>query len=338
VDSLTKRPVDADELATLVRGAFGPGAVVVSAGELTDGMYSSAYAVRLADGRELVLKVAPRPDLRLLTHEVDLMRTEVDVYHRCAAVGVPAPAVVFAGFDRSLIGTDYVFLSRLPGRPLHLARDRMTLADHAAARGRAAALAARLHTVTGPAYGYPLRPSRTWCPTWREAFGAMVDDVLGDADRLGCELPMPTERSGDRMRRHADTLDEVTRPALVHFDLWDGNIFVDQHASCGWRVTGLIDGERAFYGDPLAELVSLTLFREMDDAPEVLDGYAEGAGAPLDLTGAARYRLALYAVYLYLIMAIEGRTRGWNDPRRDAWLQELLAQRLARLESVGATG
>jgi aminoglycoside phosphotransferase (APT) family kinase protein len=48
-------------------------------------------------------------------------------------------------------------------------------------------------------------------------------------------------------------LDEVTRPALIHFDLWPGNIFVD-----GSRIVGLIDHERAFWGDPAAVASSPT--------------------------------------------------------------------------------
>jgi hypothetical protein len=164
------------------------------------------------------------------------------------------------------------------------------------------------------------------------------------------------------MRRHASCLDEVTRPALVHFDLWDGNVFVERSQqnpgaggirseersdeagsrrppgapserseriqqnpeASGWRVTGFIDGERAFYGDPVAELASLSLFREVE--PELLNG--------VELSGTALRRLDLYRTYLYVIMAIEGATRGWYDEERvkfEAWLAERIDAQLALL-------
>jgi aminoglycoside phosphotransferase (APT) family kinase protein len=146
----------------------------------------------------------------------------------------------------------------------------------------------------------------------------MMVDLLDDAQRLGALLPSPPARIGELIRRHADALDDVRRPALVHFDLWDGNILVTRcrngdTAAGGWRVTGLVDAERAFYGDPLAELASLTLLREVDDAPEVLDGFADGSGTPVELTGRVRRRLTLYRTYLYLILAVERRTRGRAD-------------------------
>jgi aminoglycoside phosphotransferase (APT) family kinase protein len=317
VDSLTRRRVRADELAAMVCRGFGPSARVETCRELPAGSYNAAYEVRLADGQDLVLKIAPPPHPRLLSHEVDLMRTEVEVYAHSAAAGVPAPTVVFSDFDRTLLGSDYAFLSRLPGRPLDRAGRTMTGEQVAAARRQAASVAARLHRITGTGYGYPRRGGGSWCSTWRAAFGAMVADLLGDAERLGALLPAPPARIGELVRRHADVLDDVRRPALVHFDLWDGNILVTRcrgrDSTDDWQVSGLIDAERAFYGDPLAELVSLTLLREVDEAPEVLDGFADGSGAPVELTGRVRRRLALYRTYLYLILAVERRVRGRAD-------------------------
>lgn len=192
-------------------------------------------------------------------------------------------------------------------------------------------IAATLSTVTGPSYGYPLRGSRSWQPTWRGAFLAMVDDILDDGRRLGAELPAAPDRIGALVHRHSEVLEAVRRPVLVHFDLWDGNVFV---ASAGdaWWVEGIIDGERAFFGDPLAELVSLALLRDVDDEPEMLAGYAEVA--PLDLTEDARLRIDLYTVYLYLIMVTEGATRGYDTPEHHAFrghLLDLLDARLSRL-------
>jgi aminoglycoside phosphotransferase (APT) family kinase protein len=340
MDSLTKRRVRADELAAMVRRAFGAAAEVAAFRELPDGSYNAAYLVTLAgapvdpadqpgwSGVDLVLKVAPDPSLRLLTHEVDLMRTEVDFNRRAAAVGVPVPDVVYADFSRTLLKTDYAFLSRVPGAPLESVRESLTDQELAALRGELAGITARLHAVTGPAFGYPLRGSRSWQGSWRAAFGAMVDDLLADARRLGSDLPASPDRIGALMHRHDDALDAVDRPALVHFDLWDGNAFVERGPDGGWRVTGLIDGERAFFGDPVAELVSLALFRDLADAPEVLAGY------PMELTAGVRRRLTLYTAYLYLIMSIEGVTRGFDSPeyaKFRQWVLELLDTQLARL-------
>jgi aminoglycoside phosphotransferase (APT) family kinase protein len=334
VESLTKRRVDATELAALVRRAFGPRTRVDRWHELVDGHYNAAYEVRLTDGSDLVLKVAPPPELALLTHEVDLMRTEVDVYRRAGTAGVAVPEVVHADFTRDLIGTDFVFLTRIDGVALNTIRDELTPAALAAVRAEIAAQAVRLHAITGPGYGYPLRGSRTWQSSWRGAFGAMVEDILADAARLGTSLPAPPDRIGALLRRHADALDPVDRPALVHFDLWDGNVLVRPDRTGGVRVAGLIDGERALFGDPVAEFVAMTLFRDLADEPAILAGYAGASPTPVTLTTGVRRRLALYTSYLCLIMAVEGVTRGWTGPaqdERDRRVAALLDEQLTRL-------
>lgn len=335
MESLTIRRVDEVELRSLVRHGFGERARISRWHELTGGTFNAAYWIRLIDDTELVLKVAPSPDLKLLTHEVDLMRTEVDFYRRAGQVGVPVPRVVYAGFDRTLIGSDFVFLSRVPGVALDIVSADLHPAGLSAVRAELAGHAARLHTVTGPAYGYPLRGSPSWQPSWRAAFGAMVSDILDDALRLGTRLPAGPERIGATSRRHAEALDDVDRPALVHFDLWDGNVFVTPNATGGATVAGLIDGERAFFGDPVAELVSLALLRDVADQPEILAGYADVAGRDrIELTAPVRRRLALYTCYLYLIMIIEGIPRGYSGPERlefENRLHELLTAQLRQL-------
>lgn len=311
MDSLTKVPVSDPDLSAMVRRGFGDSAGVSERVELTEGYYNAAYRVRLADGRVFVLKVAPPPGMDLLTHEVDLMHTEADFFARARAVGAPVPGVAFADLGRELIGRDYMFLEMLDGESLAQVDPRLSTEDRGELRRQLGAAIARLHTATGDGYGYPLRGSRTWQRSWRAAFLAMVDDVLNDAIRLDAELPLPVAAISERIARHAPLLDAVRRPALVHFDLWDGNIFVERGAD-GWRLTGMIDGERALFGDPYAEFVSIALFRDIRELPEVLDGYAAEAGRPVEFTDEVVTRIRLYTGYLYLIMATEGKTRGFD--------------------------
>ncbi|MFJ6215958.1 phosphotransferase family protein [Streptomyces sp. NPDC092296] len=332
MDSLTKRRPPQQQLQAWLHGALGPQAVIAESTECTDGWFNAVYAITLADGRECVVKVAPAPGLKLLRYEVDLLHTEAHFYRQSAGTGMPHAELLHADLDEG-----FLLLERLRGKPLEHVREGMSPAVLAGVRHQLGAAAARLHTATGPAFGYPRRDGHTRSDSWRTSFLTIIDDILTDAAELGTELPAPPDRIAELIGRHADALDEVTRPSLVHFDLWDGNAFVLPQPDGSWRLEGIIDGERAFYGDPLAELVSLAMFIDPEDSPGLLEGYAEGAGAPLVLDGPARRRLALYRIYLDLILVTEGATRGFSGEEHDGMRRYVLGLLDGELTALDAT-
>lgn len=80
--STSKRIVDIGTARRMVHAAFGPEAAIRSYRELRDGYFNAAYAIELHDGRKMVLKVAPPPDVTVLRYERGIMGTEVEVM-RC---------------------------------------------------------------------------------------------------------------------------------------------------------------------------------------------------------------------------------------------------------------
>ena len=125
----------------------------------------------------------------------------------------------------------------------------------------------------------------------------------------------------DRVSPWYRVLDTVTVPQLVHWDLWDGNIFVDPNTG---RINGIVDFERALWGDPLMECQFE--FRGPQSA------YAEGYGRPMFLTEEDTIRRILYNVYLYAIMVIECTFRQYDNDGQERWARGKLAGELARLD------
>jgi aminoglycoside phosphotransferase (APT) family kinase protein len=158
----------------------------------------------------------------------------------------------------------------------------------------------------------------------------MIAAVLDDAGRFGVALPVPGATIRRLVADHADALDAVRTPVLTHFDLWDGNIFVtgtgDGDGEPG--IEGLIDAERAFWGDPHADLVSLFILRDVDGDDPFLVGYRE-AGGHLELDAPLRRRLHLYRAYLDLIMLVEAAPRGY-DPGEYAPIRMMCEAHLRR--------
>ena len=92
-------------------------------------------------------------------------------------------------------------------------------------------------------------------------------------------MPLPPDEIAALFGAATPAFDDVTMARLTHFDLWDGNVLVRQGPD-GWTVSGLVDWERAFFGDPLADVVCLTLLESPAERAALLQALAEGGGPP----------------------------------------------------------
>ncbi|NNH06737.1 phosphotransferase family protein [Cellulomonas fimi] len=316
----TDVPLDA------LRTVLAPLGTVVSAERLTGGMFATSYRVVLDDGVRVIVKTAPTATEKLLTYELDLVRSEAHVYRLAEQhPQLLMPRVLLTDETRSVLPSDALVVSHLDGVPLTDAGFGPADTDPRAARAEheLGAYMARLHTAPGLAwaraltptdgehdrpFGYPNAASGLVGRTWTETFTAMVDAVLDDAPRWGVELPADLVRSA--VARHRSALADVTQPALVHTDLWAGNLFVD--AATG-EIVGVIDPERAFWGDPLHEVVGADCHNTGPVNPRVLAGYASVVPGGLDVTSpSARTRLALYRTFLTLILLTEITPRAFD--------------------------
>jgi fructosamine-3-kinase len=164
----------------------------------------------------------------------------------------PVPEVYLLGDGSGLISHDFLLLERLPGECL----------DGVEVGGRhredietqLAEVLAELHAHTGPAFGTIGSDDGEWV----DVFTAMLDearaypgvekrlppDVVATVDEAIAQAPAALEDSGP--------------PALVHGDVWDGNMLVDL-IDGRWRVTGLLDPDLRF-ADAEYELAYLEAF------------------------------------------------------------------------------
>ncbi|MEV7973729.1 aminoglycoside phosphotransferase family protein [Cellulomonas sp. NPDC089187] len=311
-DDLRTAPLD-DALRAALTEVLAPLGDVTGLTPLSGGMFATSIRVDFADGRVAVAKTAPADDDRLLRYEQDLIRTEALVYR--LAGDDPAllmPRLLLADTTRRQLPGDLVVASWQSGVRADTVPELAQATADRRGRGLGRMMAA-LHRHTTDRFGYPSGPEELRGADWASTFESMVEAVLADADTWSVELPVSAIRTA--LRRHHAALAEVETPALVHADLWPGNQFID---AVSGELTGVIDPERAFWGDPVFDLIACDPFRAGAPDPSLLAGYREGGGS----VDPDSPRLALCQLYLALIMRVEIQPRQYTGD----WLAEHVAQ------------
>ncbi|MEV6303446.1 phosphotransferase [Actinoplanes sp. NPDC051861] len=317
MDSLTKNRQTPAALLAMIEQAYGPDQVPAGDdwfSEMGDGWFSVAYRIRLRDGAEKVLKISPPADVEVLTYERGAMATEVAairLIHEHTTVPVPALDHAHAGKDFSWFFMDFV-----DGENLGLIRDSLSDEERVAYQKARGAANRELNSIRGTGFGRLDAPGD---PSWRTVFTGMVSDVLRDGERRSVDLGRDYDAIRTVLAANAACLDEVTEPRLCEWDLWDGNVLVRDGA-----IVGIIDHERAFYGDPLIEngFAGCVPSGFADPAP-----FMEGYGHP-PLTEPELRRRRLYNLHFLLILVIETEYRRFPDPGQYNWARAQLADLL----------
>lgn len=319
---IIKPQVESKKIKLMVLDCFGPQVQITSIEQLQKGWFNAVYKIVLLNpDMETYLRVAPSPAESLLSYEKDLMRTEVDVYHLLSSLtNIPLPEIYSYNFKHDLIDHDYIFISKIAGKPLDEIRPELTEDDLGAIQHDLGRYLGQIHAIRGTFFGLFNKPPISGPNTWRNAFLTMIDMLLNDAVRKEVALPLSVDAIHTAFNKHAAVLDEIKEPHLVHGDIWDPNIFIQRQEGQA-RVSGIIDCDRSFWGDPEAE--TFMLFHA---TPEFFTGYSH----PLSDTPSAACRRLMYQLHLYLIMNIEAKGR-FEGPEHLGWARKALEQALNRL-------
>ncbi len=325
MDSFSKIPLSVEIARDIVRHHFGAGRKLVAFEELREGFFNAAALLELDDGLKCVLKAAPPAEVRVLRYEKDLMRAEVESMRLVRQrTQVPVPEVYIYDPTRRLLPSEFFVMEFVSGVPFHKLRAQLSDEVQLNVRREMGRMTREMAEITGPAFGYWVQP----CPagvSWRDCFADMLQGVLQDGLDAQVDLERPYTEIFQILGRNFAALDEVSTPRLVHWDLWDGNVFVDPQTG---RVTGLIDFERALWADPLMEAIF------MHPDPPVPGGPgAAGYGEPLFIEPAQITRRLLYNAYLYLIMVIECAYRKYPNQDQENWTRPRLRELLLRLSA-----
>ena len=320
MESYTKSIFPQETIAALVLAQFGSHIRIKEILPLTAGYFNTAYAVHFLNHQpDVVIRIAPHPEQPVLTYEKNLMRREVLILETVQEIdGNLTPKLLGYDFTGRMIDRDVMFIEKLSGVSLQDVKDKLAPENLQEIERHVGQYAARLGEVKGKFFGYFGDGPGHDSSSWRAAFMAIIEALLRDGESLGVVLPLSWPDLRGLIHAHAGPLDEITQPALVHWDLWAGNIFVKPQNG-QFVIEGIIDWERALWGDPDIETAVACSFY----GPAFFEGY----GKQLADRGPEAARQSLYRLYLWLVLLIEAKVR-YEDAEHLPWARQQFQKEL----------
>lgn len=237
--------------------------------------------VWLRDGRELAIKTG-------VTAIEDQLAIEGAMLQALARLSqLPVPQVHYC--DGSMLAMDWI---EAPTGQITTAHQR-----------HMAELLAELHAQPRPYFGFeqdtiiatlaqPNPKSELWLPFFRDNRLLFLSDIALSRRQISRQMHQRIERLAARLE---DYLTEPEHPALIHGDIWSGNVLTGPT-----RIKALID-PAVYFAHPEVELAFMTMFGSF--GAEFFDAYTALTGMDMkDFFAVRRHIYLLYPLLVHVLV------------------------------------
>ena len=308
---ITKCKQTKENIIRMARVAF-PGRGIPEIEELTEGMCNVAYKLTYEDGFRTILKIASPIKSGFLTNECNLMDAEVMAMKLVAwNTDIKVPEVYTYDTTRTLCEGDYFFMECLDGSNWMSVIDSLGEGVNSSLRQKTGALQKQLSVISNDKFGL-LGDLRHEFDKLFDFVYFLINNVLHDAEKREVIIGVPKNEILDLLTKDKNAFDEVEKSTLVHWDMWEGNIFVEDG-----EITGIIDWERAMWGDAYMD----EPFRHHKRNKDFLEGFGV-----LEQSKAEMRRIYWYDILLYLTMMTEVTYREYEDDGQYHWPKSLFEE------------
>lgn len=316
MESVTKNRQDVDTIRQMVNKFFAP-LMLKDYKELTEGYFNIAYEVELNNGKKTILKIAPSKEVKVMTYEKNIMYSEVQAM-KIVKEKSNVPVAEVYGYDdsRSICDSPYFFMEKINGNSLNSIKDTLTPEQINRIYIETGRMINSVNSLTCPCFGYP-GLTEYQGTHWYSVFYKMIEALLEDAKQVNVDIKISPDKLIRKLKQDKAVFEEVSEPSFVHWDCWDGNIFVKNGS-----VVGIIDWERTLWADPLMEVGFRTY------APNI--GFQKGYGFE-SLNEYQQRRALWYDIYLMLSMTIECEYRKYETMDQYNWTTGVLVKQFEKL-------
>ncbi|MBR5040077.1 MAG: aminoglycoside phosphotransferase family protein [Clostridiales bacterium] len=303
---ITKNRQSDSVINEMVRKAF-PGKAAVAIKELTEGMCNVTYNITFSDGEECILKIAAKDTTGNTSNEICLMAAEVKamqlVREHCS---FKVADVLAYDCSRTICDGDYFFMEKLPGDNYSFIKETLSEETNRNLAKEIGEISRQLCSITNRQFGF-LGDTKRY-DRLSDFVHTMLSNLISDGQKKNVDLGCDANKLLEDFEKEKHIFDEVTSATLVHWDMWEGNVFIkDNH------VSGIIDWERAMWGEAFMD----DRFRSHNRSSAFLEGFGKK-----DFTENELKRLRWYDIILYLTMMVEVFYREFEDKGQYYWSKE----------------
>lgn len=305
---ITKNRQSQETIINMAKKAF-PDKQITEIKELTEGMCNVTYDIAFGDGSESILKIAAKDRTGNTSNEVNLMQAEVNAMRLVAGkCSCKVADVQYYDTSNTVCDGNYFFMEKLPGDNFFLIRESLTEEEIAGIHKEIGKISKELSNIQNSEFGFLGDEIRF--VTLYDFVKYMLMNLISDAEKKNIDLGYDKQFFQEQLESDKDFFKEVTHASLVHWDMWEGNVFVkDGH------VSGIIDWERALWGEPFMD----DRFRMHNRGQDFLEGFGQTSFSEDE-----QKRMRWYDVILYLTMMIEVFYREFEDKGQYFWAKEML--------------
>ena len=306
--AITKNRQSDETISLMAKKAF-PDKQIAGIKELTEGMCNVTYDIVFEDGTGSILKIAAKDRRGNTSNEVNLMRAEIRamklVSENCS---FKVADIQYFDDSNTICDGNYFFMEKLQGDNFHFVRKDMSEEAIAIVDTEIGKISRELSKVKNPEFGF-LGDDKRYDSLF-SFVKQMLENLISDAKRRSIDILYDEQTFMDQFEKDKSAFESVNEASLVHWDMWEGNVFVkDGH------VSGIIDWERALWGEPFMD----DRFRMHNRGKHFLEGFGQTSFSEDEAK-----RLRWYDVILYLTMMIEVYYREFDDKGQYFWAREML--------------
>ena len=306
--AITKNRQSDETISRMVRNAF-PEKKIAAIKELTEGMCNVTYDIVFDDGTASILKIAAKDRSGNTSNEVNLMRAEISAMKLVSEnFSFKVADIQYYDDSNTICDGNYFFMEKLQGDNFHFVRKDMSEEAIAIVDTEIGKISRELSEIKNPEFGF-LGDDKRYDSLF-DFVKHMLENLISDAMRRDIDIVYDGQTFMERLEKDKSAFAQVHNASLVHWDMWEGNVFVkDGH------VSGIIDWERALWGEPFMD----DRFRMHNRGEHFLEGFGQTSFSEEESA-----RLRWYDVILYLTMMIEVFYREFEDKGQYYWAREML--------------